>query len=229
MQTLKVIAALLHYPDAALQRHVDEILEALDAEALVTGESRRRIGALAAELRDSDLLDVQSRYVETFDRGRARSLYLFEHVHGESRDRGAAMVDLQLAYRAAGFEIAVSELPDYVPLFLEFCASLPDGEALAWLEEVGHLIQLLHARLAERESPYAVLLEPLLAFAAVEADESVRERVAAEPRDDTPEALDAVWMEAPVTFGPEGGCGAAAGRKGGAQPVQWGAPRSGTA
>ncbi|WP_435101388.1 nitrate reductase molybdenum cofactor assembly chaperone [Arhodomonas sp. AD133] len=227
MHTLKVIAALLHYPDEAVQAHADELIEVLDGEGLVGGSTRAGIVALIEDLRDGDLMDAQSRYIETFDRGRQRSLYLFEHVHGESRDRGAAMVDLQRAYADHGFEIAVSELPDYVPLFLEFCASLPDEQALAWLEEVGHLLQLLHARLRERDSVYAVLLEPLLAFAAVPLDDpAVRDKAAGEERDDTAEALDRVWMEEPVTFGPEGECASSVTRrKPAVQAVQWGAPR----
>lgn len=227
MQTLKVIAALLHYPDEALQAHADELLVAVDAEGLIGGRVREGMRTLIESLRDGDLLELQSEYVDTFDRGRSRSLYLFEHAHGESRDRGPAMVDLQHVYREAGFDIAVAELPDYLPLFLEFLSTRPDEEVLAWLEEVGHLIQLMHARLATHGSPRAVLLEPLLAFADVPADDGgVHDEVSQEARDDTPEALDRVWMEAPVTFGPEDGCSSSTGRRAAAQPVQWGAPRS---
>jgi nitrate reductase delta subunit len=227
MQSFKIIAALLHYPDEALQTHADELIAALDAEGLVTGRAQERIVALIRHLRDGDLLDLQETYVETFDRGRARSLYLFEHVHGESRDRGQAMVDLQQEYQRHGFAIAVSELPDYLPMFLEFLSTRPPEEAAGWLEEVGHLLQLLHARLREHDSSYAVLVEPLVALAGIDIDDAeLREQVAAEERDDTPEALDRVWMEAPVTFGPEGGCPSqTGGRRGAAQPVQWGSPR----
>lgn len=207
MDTLRVIAALLHYPDEALQAGAGELAAALDAEGLITGRGRDAIVAFTGELREGDLIDLQIRYVDTFDRGRARSLHLFEHVHGESRDRGQAMVELSRIYREHGFEIAVPELPDYVPLFLEFLSTLPPEEALGWLEEVGELLALLHARLLEHGSPYAVLLEPLLALADVEIEDSaLRERVRGEDRDDTPEALDRVWREAPVTFGPDDGC-----------------------
>jgi len=229
MKTFKVLGALLHYPDEALQAAVPELAAVLDDEGVVGGATRERIRALLDELAAADLLDLQERYVDTFDRGRARSLHLFEHVHGESRDRGQAMVDLKNAYLDHGFELAVPELPDYVPLFLEFCSTLAPEDALSWLEDVGHLLQLLHARLREHDSPYAVLVEPLLVLAAVDVDDpAVREQVAGEDRDDTPQALDAVWMEAPVTFGPDGGC-ASQTRGGGAPavaPVQWAKTRT---
>ncbi|HSH43677.1 MAG TPA: nitrate reductase molybdenum cofactor assembly chaperone [Arenicellales bacterium] len=206
MSTLKVLAALLHYPDEQLQAHADELVAALDAEGLVRGRRRAAIVGFIERLRSDDLLERQAEYVETFDRGRSRSLHLYEHVHGESRDRGQAMVELNRVYREHGFEIAGAELPDYLPLFLEFLSTLPMEDAVGWLEEVGPILQPLHARLAERDSVYTVLVEPLVRLAGLTADESLREEIAKEAPDDTPEALDRVWMEAPVTFGPEGGC-----------------------
>ena len=82
-------------------------------------------------------MDLQERYVASFDRGRARSLYLFEHVHGESRDRGQAMVNLLEIYRRHEFELNARELPDYIPLFMEYLAQRPDGEALDLLADNG--------------------------------------------------------------------------------------------
>lgn len=208
MRTFKVLALLLHYPEAEVQAHAEELLAVLDDEGLIRGRARAAIAALVRGLREGDLFELQARYVETFDRGRARSLYLFEHVHGESRDRGQAMVELRRVYREHGFDIAVRELPDYLPLFLEFLSTVPVEEAAAWLEELGELLQLLHARLRQHESPYAVLFEPLLALADVDVDDpAVREQVRGEAADDTPEALDRVWREEPVTFGPDTTCG----------------------
>jgi len=219
MSTLKVLAVLLHYPDEELQAYADELIAVLDAEGLIRGRRRTEIIGFIERLREDDLLDRQAEYVETFDRGRSRSLHLYEHVHGESRDRGQAMVELTRVYREHGFEIAGAELPDYLPLFLEFLSTLPMDQALGWLEDVGPILQPLHARLAERSSAYTVLVEPLVRLAGLKADESVREEIAKETPDDTPEALDRVWMEAPVTFGPEDGCGA--GRQSTEQTVHW--------
>lgn len=231
MLTFKVIAALLHYPEAELVAHVDELGEALREEGLVEGERLKAFEAHLDRLRSEDLLDLQAEYVETFDRGRARSLHLFEHVHGESRDRGQAMVELRNVYRENGFDIDVPELPDYLPLFLEYLSTRPLPEAVDWLQEVAHLVQLLQARLDEHGSPYAVLLEPLVELSGADLrDPDVRAQVAGEERDDTAEALDRVWMEDPVTFGPDSlqeGCSPYRRPKGQPQvaPVQWTDPR----
>ena len=220
--TLKVLAALLHYPDEELQAHGNELIAVLADDELLKAEERGAVVDFIDRLCDNDLLEAQSEYVDTFDRGRSRSLYLFEHVHGESRDRGEAMVELLHVYREAGFDISVPELPDYVPLFLEFISTLPAEQALAWLEETGHLLQMLHARLAGRGNPYAVLLEPLVRLAGLDPhDAEFSEEIAAEKPDDTRQALDSVWMEEPVTFGPEGGtCGSDAARQSAAQPLR---------
>ena len=226
MSTLKVLAALLHYPDEALQQHAHELTEALRADQLLTGEHCEAVAGFIAWLRDADLLDLQAEYVETFDRGRSRSLYLYEHVHGESRERGPAMVELAQIYRARGFEIATVELPDYLPLFLEFLASLPLGEALGWLEEIGHVLQVLHARLVARDSRFALIMEPLVRLAGLTPEDAVQQAVAQEVADDTPEALDRAWVDAPVTFGQEGGCAThqpdnATQRQDAVQPLRW--------
>lgn len=206
MPTLKILATLLHYPDQAIQDHGGELIEALQGDDLLQPAEHDALIGFIARLRVSDLLDAQAAYVDTFDRGRSRSLYLFEHLHGESRDRGEAMVELREVYRQSGLDIAVRELPDYLPLFLEFLSTLSREEALGWLEETGHLLQRLHAHLAEGANPYAHVVSPLVRLAGLSPEDAeLRGQVAAEPPDDTRQALDRVWREEPVTFGPQGG------------------------
>jgi nitrate reductase molybdenum cofactor assembly chaperone NarJ/NarW len=225
MKTLKVIAALLHYPEADLQAAGAELQAAVAAEAAVGEAGRARLLAFIDELCGQELMEAQGRYCEVFDRGRSVSLHLFEHVHGESRDRGQAMVDLLELYKQHGFQVALSELPDYIPLFLEFCANLPREQAVGWLKEVGHILQLLHARLRERGTPYAVLFEPLLELAELEqAPAEVRAQVQREGRDDTPEALDEAWAEEPVSFAGMPGGAACGGTTTTVQPVRWADP-----
>ncbi len=224
MMILKLIAVLLHYPDEELQGSALELLAAVRQDAHLDDGQRERLADFIGALAESDLMELQARYVETFDRGRSLSLHLFEHVHGESRDRGQAMVDLLSVYERHGFRVALSELPDYLPLFLEFLSTLPESEARQWLGEVSHILQLLHARLVEREQPYAVLFEPLLTLAGAELlPAEVERRVRGEERDDTPEALDKIWAEEPVTFGPgAAGCPAAQPRRPAqVTPIQW--------
>ena len=205
MKILKVIALLLHYPDSSIAEHTDEIIAVVNNETRLSSATRNTLHDFIKTQQEHDLLDVQAEYVALFDRGRALSLHLFEHVHGESRDRGQAMVQLLTTYREHGFDVSANELPDYVPLFLEFCAQLPEAEARNWLLQVEHLLQTLHCRLQERESPYAVLLLALLEFFKLKtADEQFRHKIQSEQRDDSLQALDQAWAEEPVEFGPKG-------------------------
>lgn len=170
-----------------------------------------RAGRFPARFSGSDPLDARAAYSELFDRGRATSLLLFEHVHGESRDRGQAMVDLMAQYERHGLLLDSHELPDHLPLYLEYLAQLPEEEALGGLRDVAPILGLLSARLQQRESRYAVLFELLLKLANTQVDsQKVAEKIADEARDDTPQALDAVWEEEQVKFFADG---AAASRK----------------
>lgn len=219
---LKALARLLDYPDQALVDHLDAAAGALRAAPGLDAAERASVEDFLGWMRAQPLLDLQAAYVETFDRGRQASLYLFEHVYGESRRRGPAMLELAGAYREHGLEIDGRELPDYLPLFLEFCGELPDAAAHAWIEEVGHIVQQVHVRLARRESRYAVPLRALLRLARLDpTPEDLVRAAAGEARDDTPAALDRVWMEAPVTFGPEAPPAGGGTTTPGAQPVQW--------
>ena len=221
MRILKAIAVLMDYPDAGLQENAHEIVGVIAAEPRLDGATRSGLFELVQEIQHGDLFDVQADYVGLFDRSRSLSLHLFEHVHGESRDRGQAMVQLQEIYRDNGLELAASELPDYVPLLLEFCSHLDGDEIQGWLEEMGHLLQLLQGRLAERNSQYQWLFKALLELGQMEtADEELQRQLTEEEPDDTAEKLDEVWAEEPVTFGPsDRGCGAAKTNQGQTIPI----------
>ncbi|WP_147652619.1 nitrate reductase molybdenum cofactor assembly chaperone [Vulcaniibacterium gelatinicum] len=203
MKTLKLIGVLLDYPQDALWWHRDELLAAA-ADAELPPARRERLAGFVAGLLALEPMEAQERWLSLFDRGRAMSLLLFEHIHGESRDRGQAMVDLVETYRRAGFELDTRELPDYLPVVLEFLSQRPAEEVADWLHHIGHILELLAARAAERGSPYAAPLEALVELARGKVELGpLRDRVAAEARDDTPEAMDAVWEEEAVRFGAE--------------------------
>jgi nitrate reductase delta subunit len=201
MLTLKVLAALLVYPEQELLDDLDEMAAIVEAEGVLQRPERHGLAALMTDLRGGDLLDAQARYVALFDHSRTLSLHLYEHSHGDSRDRGQAMVGLLSHYRANGLEPGPSELPDFLPLFLEFLSTRPAGEARALLGQAVEVVALLRARLEQRGVPYAAVFRALEALAPRRADEtSIRATVAGEARDDTPAALDRAWEEAPVTF-----------------------------
>jgi nitrate reductase delta subunit len=213
MKTFRVLSALLSYPSADMIAALPELRIALAMEGLLPAPGRRLLEPLFDTLAMSDLTEAQERYVFLFDRTRSLSLHLFEHVHGESRDRGQAMVDLKQVYEAAGLRLTTTELPDYLPAFLEYLSLRPVPEAVGLLAETVHILTTLAERLEKRSSPYAGLLRALVmvskarpkaeSLAAIVADDGI------EP--DDLEALDAVWMDEEVTFGP-GAADAACGK-----------------
>jgi nitrate reductase delta subunit len=203
MKTLKALSALLSYPSPELCAATDEIGSILMAESELDDSTRAALGPLLTSLSTDDLFDCQERYVLLFDRTRSLSLNLFEHVHGESRDRGQAMVDLKSVYDRDGFAIDSAELPDYLPLFLEYCSLRPESEARSLLAEPAHILAVLGERLQRKASPYAAVFAALVTMAGSEGSrdghEARRSEVDLDP--DDLQALDAAWEEEEVTFG----------------------------
>lgn len=203
MKNLHLISLLLQYPTRELQEVVGEIRDRLSKDEAMPQEAVKALDPLLNRLETKDIYDVQESYVELFDRGRAHSLHLFEHVHGESRDRGQAMVDLRERYLDAGLEPDGNELPDYLPLFLDYCSTLPDQAARDMLAEPGVVLVALAARLAEKQSDYAPLFVLLCEIAGVEMDEEAANSVPPPEDPETLEELDAQWEEEEIRFSAE--------------------------
>ncbi len=202
MKELKVIARLMDYPSAEVHEHVPEMKQMLLDCPVLGFALKAKICAWLSEFETTEIMDLQETYGGLFDRGRATSLLLFEHVHGESRDRGQAMVDLMDLYRTHGFELNARELPDYIPMYLEYLSYRPAQEAENGLLDVAHILALVGARLEDRESGYGLLFRALLEIcqADITVDEFLKQ-AAKEERDDSLEALDKIWEEEAVTFG----------------------------
>lgn len=200
----KAFSLLLTYPAEELQKATGAISEVLDLESALPARVRSQLHNLIEEITTGELYDLQERYVLLFDRTRSLSLHLFEHVHGESRDRGQAMVDLQNQYASHGLFIKSSELPDFLPLFLEFLAVLPKKEAHELLGQPVHILSALAERLRKRKSSYEAVFRALSSLASVKPkDEDVATLLEVpDPDADDLGALDAAWEDAPVTFGP---------------------------
>jgi len=190
--TLRVLAALLSYPDAHRRGHLSEMAKILRCERALPGSRLAELEALIERLGGNDPLDVEADYVHLFDRGRATSLHLFEHVHGDSRDRGPAMIDLAQTYAKAGLFLAEGELPDFLPAVLEFASTQPPREARAFLAEMTHIFNAIFAALQQRRSDYASVFGALLELAGEQAQPM---HVEAE------DPIDAVWEEPPVFDG----------------------------
>jgi nitrate reductase molybdenum cofactor assembly chaperone NarJ/NarW len=165
MIVLRALSALLSYPRDDLRHALPEIADAIHNSPLVAARERDGLMALIAELAAGDLLEVEERYVELFDRGRATSLHLFEHLHGESRDRGEAMVELKRLYEHAGFELSTRELPDYLPVVLEYLSCRDLAETREMLSDCANLLKGIARALMIRNSPYAAVMQTLLAIA----------------------------------------------------------------
>jgi nitrate reductase delta subunit len=208
-RTLKALSLTLSYPTAELQAAMPEIGAILAADPRLTAATRAALQRLTHDLGQGDLFDVQESYVMLFDRSRTLSLNLFEHVHGESRDRGGAMVSLIETYRAAGFEPATTELPDHLPVLLEFLSTRPFAEVQETLADAAHILDALATRLVRRESGYDAAFAALSQLAGVQSDTEAVAGMLAQPDDDPTDltALDAVWEETEVTFGPDPNAG----------------------
>jgi nitrate reductase delta subunit len=197
--TLRALAALLGYPSAELQAGIPEIRAAL-AEGTLSRPARRRLDPLLDRLETAELLDVQADYSELFDRSRSLSLHLFEHVHGESRERGQAMIDLGQQYLDRGFLLDGPELPDFLPVFVEFASCLPPPEARAMLSEPAHVLAALEERLGKRGTPYAAVLGALAEVAGGRPDREALADLEARAPSDDPARIDEEWEEKAVTF-----------------------------
>jgi nitrate reductase delta subunit len=201
-KTFKALSALLAYPTAELQAAACECRDAIAAERLLPHAVRRQLDGLIDEIATRDLYDLQERYIQLFDRTRSLSLHLFEHVHGESRDRGQAMIDLKAQYEQSGLSISAAELPDFVPLFLEYLSMVPLDEACEVLGQPAHILAGLAERLRQRKSPYESAFRAIIALAAIKPDSDLVVVGGPDADPDDLAALDAAWEDEPVTFGP---------------------------
>jgi len=194
--SLRVLARLLAYPDAALREQLPSLRQTLHDERALRFGRLAELDRLLDRLAGQPGLRSEAEYVELFDRGRRTALHLFEHVHGDSRERGPAMIDLIQTYEAAGLQLADGELPDHLAVALEFASTQPAAQARSFLKELAHIVRGIFSALAERRSPYAAVLAAVLDLAGERA-----EPVPLPPE----EALDDAWAE-PEAFG---GCSVA--------------------
>lgn len=207
--TLRALARLLAYPDAGMRAGLAALPAVIGQEAVLPAARQAELALLVQRLSQMDAIEGEALYVETFDRGRATSLHLFEHVHGDSRERGPAMVDLAQTYAQAGLQMAPDELPDHLCVVLEFASTQPPEVAVAFLAELAHILGAVFGALLKRESPYAAVLAAVL-------------ELAGEPAQPVPfavdEPIDDSWQE-PAPF--DGCSSRGQSRPGTPQPVRF--------
>lgn len=200
MLTLRTLAALLAYPSEKLRANAGQLREILAEENALSRAERRRLEPLLQALETEELLDLQASYSELFDRSRTLSLHLFEHVHGDSRERGQAMIDLGRQYLEGGFFLEANELPDFVPVFLEFASCMPAAQAREMLGQPAHVFAALAERLGKRGSPFAAIFHALVALAGVAPDAEALAELDRNTPEEDPAKIDELWEEAPVSF-----------------------------
>lgn len=208
MKTYRALGALLTYPTEDLIAALPEIRGVLTEERLLSTPHLAAMDTLFAALDGADLMDLQDDYIRLFDRTRSLSLHLYEHLYGEARERGQAMVRLQTLYKFHGFSHTSAELPDYLPLFAEFLSLMPDRTARTILSDAAPTIEALHQRAAKRETPYAAVFAALVSLASKQVDRTLLAEImrGGGSDDDSLEALDREWEDAPVTFGEAAAC-----------------------
>jgi nitrate reductase delta subunit len=197
MLVFKAFSALLSYPTEEMRQALPEIADAIRGSPVLGLRERSDLLNLIAEIGQGDLFAAEERYVDLFDRGRALSLHLFEHLHGDSRDRGAAMVELKRLYTAAGFELSARELPDFLPVVLEYLSCRNAAEAHDLLADCAHILTSIARSLVARRSCYAAVLQALLVIAGEKPVDSAK----VTPVDERLDALDRDWDERPAFAG----------------------------
>lgn len=195
MKTFKVLSILLSYPQADWVEHIDELKQTLSEEKILSKQKLTGVSKLFKRLREHDLIQLQESYVATFDRGSAHSLHLFEHIHGESRDRGQAMIDLMEMYNANGLDVGTSDLPDYLPVFLEFLSTGNLAQASHFLGETAKVLMLIRERLAKKDLDYEYIFAALVELADAKVNRKEIKKIVASEKEENLDDLDENWAE----------------------------------
>lgn len=177
LKTYKILSLLLSYPGPELQEFLRETLPELRNEALLSPETIDGIENFINRFTKMDLTEWQAEYVQLFDYSRSASMHLFEHIHGDSKDRGQAMVNLLEFYRENGMQLSANELPDYIPAFLEFLSTMESQRAAELLAEPVHIIHRIHHALKEKDNPYQHVLAAIVSLSSRRHDEKATELV----------------------------------------------------
>lgn len=203
IKTYKILSLCLSYPKAELQLSLSGIEKELQKEALLSEEKIEDVKKFVSLFENMDLTDWQAQYVQLFDYSRKASLHLFEHIKGDSKDRGQAMVDLLEFYKKEGLELSANELPDYLPVFLEFLSTQKPTKAAEILSEPIHIIDRINKALAEKQNPYSYIFSAIISLSAKPPHAEVTEDIIKKQK---PLDLDAEYDETPVQFGTDNSC-----------------------
>lgn len=203
LKTYRILSLLMTYPNEEIYDFLPQVNSLLKEENLLNADSITGINAFVSFFAQKPLTFWQEYYVQLFDYSRSVSLYLFEHVHGDSKDRGQAMVDLIELYKENGLQINRPELPDYLPVFLEFLAMQTQEKAMDYLQEIIDIVGFIHKKLEDKDNPYKNLLSAIIQLSAQKPTKARIQKMVSE----MPEiSIDEAYEEEPITFGDENAC-----------------------
>ena len=203
IKTYKILSLLLSYPNDELQKFLPQVEKELREESLLNEDKIAEIAKFCKRFNQLDLTDWQEEYVQLFDYSRSVSLHIFEHIKGDSRDRGQAMVNLMEFYKESGMHLTAKELPDYIPAFLEFLSTLSITKSAELLGETVNIIDKINEVLSESKNSYSSIFKAVISLSAKQPDKTItREMI----KNEKPLDLDAEYEEEPVTFGGASSC-----------------------
>ncbi len=198
IKTYKVLSLLLSYPSDELQQFLPEVEKELREESLLHEDKISGLVAFCKRFGLMELTNWQEEYVQLFDYSRSVSLHIFEHIKGDSRDRGQAMVNLMEFYKESGMHLTAKELPDYIPAFLEFLSTLDTIKSAELLAETVHIMDRIYEALSKSENQYSAIFQSIISLSARQPDKAITKEMI---KNEKPLDLDAEYEEEPVTFG----------------------------
>ena len=198
LKTYKILSILLSYPNEEVHDFLQEVVGTLEEENLLSNEYIAVLKNFTDTFIQTDLMSWQEQYVQLFDYNHAVSLHLFEHVHGDSKDRGPAMVDLMSFYGESGYDVTKGTLPDFIPAFLEYLSMQTPERASELLCEPLDIFGLILHKLKKRESNYQSIFEAIISLSGQDPnDVMIRKLLEKEPN----LSMDEAYEEVPVSFG----------------------------
>jgi nitrate reductase molybdenum cofactor assembly chaperone NarJ/NarW len=158
MQIFNVLSKLIDYPDDELMENLDSVIEFVKESTEINDSEKRTIMEFISWMGVHTSIGIQQAYVETFDMVPEHDLHLTHHIFGDDNGRGPALIDLSELFKAEGLEVKKGEIPDFLPLILEYVATLDDMESRIFLGDVKKIVKVIADNLDEAESPYAKLI-----------------------------------------------------------------------
>lgn len=167
MKLYKILSVFLEYPDQELVDHLSEVHQEIQDSLEMDDDERSVLLKFYRYFNSKSLIELQENYVQTFDMTAEHSLHLTHHLFGDDKNRGPALIDLGELYKDYGVDIVTNELPDYLPIVLEFAAYMEDSEASVFLSDAHKVLSMLAENLNKAESPYMDLLAVVVGRASL--------------------------------------------------------------